>query len=43
LHGGVAFLQGFFEKTGVKTWHLAGEFVVKCAVFVVIKCTFFAG
>jgi hypothetical protein len=43
LYGGVAFLQGVFEKAGAKTWHLAGEFVVKCAVFVVLRCTFFAG
>jgi hypothetical protein len=39
----MAFLQGGFEKTGAKTWYLDGKFVVKCAVFVVVKCTFSAG
>jgi hypothetical protein len=26
--GGVGFLQGFFEKSGCRTWCFCGEFVV---------------
>jgi hypothetical protein len=28
--GGLAFLQGFLTKTGVKTWFFCGDFVVEC-------------
>jgi hypothetical protein len=34
-HGGVAFLQGFFEKTRAQAWWFCGPFVVECVVNVV--------
>jgi hypothetical protein len=33
--GKLAFFQGFFEKSGVKTWCFSGQFVVQCVVNVV--------